>query len=251
MVDAVCPLVTKVHHEVKVRAGKGYQIVYVGHDGHEEAVGTMAVAPDAIHRVESRRRGRRPPRLRPAGRPARPDDAVAPRLAGRARPHPRALPRAVDPGPQRPVLRHHQPPGRAHRAGRALRRHRRHRLGQLVEHPGARVAGPRHGLRAGLPGQRRRRAPRRPRRASSASPPAPAPPRSSSEPVIARLDPATASRRSGSPTRRSTSRRPATSASCSARSTSSPPSPLGGTLTDRPSVVDRDVLASDALDALA
>ena len=53
VVDAVCPLVTKVHHEVKVRAGKGYQIVYVGHEGHEEAVGTMAVAPASIHRVES------------------------------------------------------------------------------------------------------------------------------------------------------------------------------------------------------
>jgi 4-hydroxy-3-methylbut-2-en-1-yl diphosphate reductase len=53
VVDAVCPLVTKVHHEVKVRTGKGYRIVYVGHDGHEEAVGTMAVAPDAIHRVET------------------------------------------------------------------------------------------------------------------------------------------------------------------------------------------------------
>ena len=53
VVDAVCPLVTKVHHEVKVRAGKGYQIVYVGHEGHEEAVGTMAVAPRSIHRVES------------------------------------------------------------------------------------------------------------------------------------------------------------------------------------------------------
>jgi len=53
VVDAVCPLVTKVHHEVKVRAGKGYSIVYVGHEGHEEAVGTMAVAPDAVHRVES------------------------------------------------------------------------------------------------------------------------------------------------------------------------------------------------------
>ena len=54
VVDAVCPLVTKVHHEVKVRANKGYHIVYVGHEGHEEAVGTMAVAPHAIHRVESR-----------------------------------------------------------------------------------------------------------------------------------------------------------------------------------------------------
>src|SRR6478609_5818696 len=53
VVDAVCPLVTKVHHEVKRRAGDGYQIVYVGHEGHEEAVGTMAVAPDAIHRVET------------------------------------------------------------------------------------------------------------------------------------------------------------------------------------------------------
>lgn len=53
VVDAVCPLVTKVHHEVKTRVGKGFQIVYVGHEGHEEAVGTMAVAPEAIHRVES------------------------------------------------------------------------------------------------------------------------------------------------------------------------------------------------------
>lgn len=53
VVDAVCPLVTKVHHEVKVRAGKGYQIVYIGHQGHEEAVGTMAVAPAVTHRVES------------------------------------------------------------------------------------------------------------------------------------------------------------------------------------------------------
>jgi 4-hydroxy-3-methylbut-2-enyl diphosphate reductase len=53
VVDSVCPLVTKVHHEVKVRSDKGYRIVYVGHEGHEEAVGTMAVAPDSISRVES------------------------------------------------------------------------------------------------------------------------------------------------------------------------------------------------------
>ena len=53
VVDSVCPLVTKVHHEVKVRASKGYRIVYVGHEGHEEAVGTMAVSPESIHRVET------------------------------------------------------------------------------------------------------------------------------------------------------------------------------------------------------
>ena len=53
LVDSVCPLVTKVHHEVKTRASKGYRVIYVGHEGHEEAVGTMAVAPRAISRVES------------------------------------------------------------------------------------------------------------------------------------------------------------------------------------------------------
>jgi 4-hydroxy-3-methylbut-2-enyl diphosphate reductase len=53
VVDAVCPLVTKVHHELKVRARKGYTVLYVGHEGHEEAVGTMAVAPEAVHLVQS------------------------------------------------------------------------------------------------------------------------------------------------------------------------------------------------------
>src|SRR3954466_16205917 len=52
VVNAVCPLVTKVHHEAKVRARKGFTILYVGHAGHDEAVGTIAVAPDAIRLVE-------------------------------------------------------------------------------------------------------------------------------------------------------------------------------------------------------
>ena len=52
VIDAVCPLVTKVHHELKVRANKGYEILYVGHANHEESVGTMAVAPEAVHLVE-------------------------------------------------------------------------------------------------------------------------------------------------------------------------------------------------------
>ena len=53
VVNAVCPLVTKVHHEAKVRASKGFEIVYVGHGGHDEAMGTMAVAPQAMHLVET------------------------------------------------------------------------------------------------------------------------------------------------------------------------------------------------------
>ena len=77
VVDAVCPLVTKVHHEVKVRAGKGYRIVYVGHEGHEEAVGTMAVAPEAIHRVESVEEVDALPEFDEPGGPARPDHALA------------------------------------------------------------------------------------------------------------------------------------------------------------------------------
>jgi len=52
VVDAVCPLVTKVHHEMKVRAKKGFTVLYVGHDGHEEAIGTMAEAPGAVRLVE-------------------------------------------------------------------------------------------------------------------------------------------------------------------------------------------------------
>ena len=53
MVDSVCPLVTKVHHEVKLRASKGYAVIYAGHAGHDEAVATMAVAPSQVHLVET------------------------------------------------------------------------------------------------------------------------------------------------------------------------------------------------------
>lgn len=52
VIDAVCPLVTKVHHEVKRMSQQGYDIIYVGHEGHDEATGTVAVAPTAIHLVE-------------------------------------------------------------------------------------------------------------------------------------------------------------------------------------------------------
>ncbi|MHB1987009.1 MAG: 4-hydroxy-3-methylbut-2-enyl diphosphate reductase [Acidimicrobiales bacterium] len=52
VVDACCPLVTKVHHEMKVRARKGYTVIYVGHEGHQETIGTMAVAPGAVRLVQ-------------------------------------------------------------------------------------------------------------------------------------------------------------------------------------------------------
>ncbi|MCY3579622.1 MAG: 4-hydroxy-3-methylbut-2-enyl diphosphate reductase [bacterium] len=52
MVDSVCPLVTKVHHEVNRRAAKGYDIIFVGHENHDEAVGTVARAPSHTTLVE-------------------------------------------------------------------------------------------------------------------------------------------------------------------------------------------------------
>lgn len=52
VIDAVCPLVTKVHHEVKRMARSDFDIIYVGHHGHDEAIGTVAEAPEHIHLVE-------------------------------------------------------------------------------------------------------------------------------------------------------------------------------------------------------
>ncbi|MCS5478766.1 4-hydroxy-3-methylbut-2-enyl diphosphate reductase [Corynebacterium sp. YIM 101645] len=50
--DATCPLVTKVHNEVKRFVRDGYQILFVGHEGHEEVEGTMGEAPDHTHLID-------------------------------------------------------------------------------------------------------------------------------------------------------------------------------------------------------
>ena len=52
-VDATCPLVIKVHNEVQRFAREGYSIVFIGHASHDEAIGTVGEAPDAITVVES------------------------------------------------------------------------------------------------------------------------------------------------------------------------------------------------------
>lgn len=53
IIDATCPLVTKVHNEAKHYAAKGYFMIYIGHDGHVEAEGTMGEAPDRMVLVET------------------------------------------------------------------------------------------------------------------------------------------------------------------------------------------------------
>jgi 4-hydroxy-3-methylbut-2-en-1-yl diphosphate reductase len=50
-IDATCPLVTKVHNEARRFAAHGYDILLIGHEGHEEVVGTTGEAPDHIRLV--------------------------------------------------------------------------------------------------------------------------------------------------------------------------------------------------------
>jgi 4-hydroxy-3-methylbut-2-en-1-yl diphosphate reductase len=51
-IDATCPLVTKVHNEARRFAAQDYDILLIGHDGHEEVVGTTGEAPANIHLVD-------------------------------------------------------------------------------------------------------------------------------------------------------------------------------------------------------
>ncbi|MFJ6212750.1 4-hydroxy-3-methylbut-2-enyl diphosphate reductase [Streptomyces sp. NPDC092296] len=51
-IDATCPLVTKVHKEAVRFAEEDYDILLIGHDGHEEVIGTKGEAPDRIHLVD-------------------------------------------------------------------------------------------------------------------------------------------------------------------------------------------------------
>ena len=51
-IDATCPLVTKVHKEAVRFADADYDILLIGHEGHEEVIGTMGEAPDRMHLVD-------------------------------------------------------------------------------------------------------------------------------------------------------------------------------------------------------
>jgi 4-hydroxy-3-methylbut-2-enyl diphosphate reductase len=52
-IDATCPLVTKVHLEAVRFAREGYTIILIGHEGHDEVIGTMGEAPHSIRLVEN------------------------------------------------------------------------------------------------------------------------------------------------------------------------------------------------------
>ena len=51
-IDATCPLVTKVHYEARRFAAEDYDILLIGHEGHEEVIGTAGEAPSHVHVVD-------------------------------------------------------------------------------------------------------------------------------------------------------------------------------------------------------
>jgi 4-hydroxy-3-methylbut-2-en-1-yl diphosphate reductase len=51
-IDATCPLVTKVHNEARRFAAQDYDILLIGHEGHEEVIGTTGEAPGNIHLID-------------------------------------------------------------------------------------------------------------------------------------------------------------------------------------------------------
>lgn len=53
LIDATCPLVTKVHMEVRRYVKRGYRVVLIGHAGHDEVIGTMGQAPGATTLVQN------------------------------------------------------------------------------------------------------------------------------------------------------------------------------------------------------
>ena len=147
VVDAVCPLVTKVHHEVRVRAGKGFRVVYVGHEGHDEAVGTMAVAPESISLVSE-----------PADVDALDDVEVPVAVLAQTTLSQRDWSEVAEaakarfgnvwmPGRSDLCFATTNRPERARGDCRPLRRRRGDRLGELFEHDGPRQGGRGIGLR--------------------------------------------------------------------------------------------------------
>ena len=94
VIDATCPLVTKVHVQARRYAADGYTVILIGHAGHEEVVGTMGEAPEATVLVQDVAEAEALDL--PAGRAARlhhADDALGRRDGRDHRGAPPALPR--------------------------------------------------------------------------------------------------------------------------------------------------------------
>ncbi len=134
VIDATCPLVTKVHNEAKRFARDDYDILLIGHEGHEEVVGTAGEAPDHVQLVDG------PSAV--DGVTVRDENKViwlsqttlsvdeTMETVHRLR---ESLPEAAGSAQRRHLLRHTEPPGRGQGDGARVRAGDRRRFAQLVE----------------------------------------------------------------------------------------------------------------------
>ena len=170
-IDATCPLVTKVHHEAKRFAGEDYDILLIGHAGHEEVEGTAGEAPAHIQLVEG------PDDV--AGIVVRDPDKVAwlsqttlsvDETMATVDAIRQRFPQPARPAVRRHLLRHPEPPARGQGDLPRRRPGDRGRLGQLLQ-LGAPGRGRARGRRQGVVPRRRRQRDRRglARRASARS----------------------------------------------------------------------------------
>ena len=132
VVDATCPLVAKVHHEVHRFTKQGYQVLLIGRRGHDETEGTMGEVdgmtlvetPEDVASLEVDDPGKVAYITQTTLSPRDVADVVD-ALLGSLIPRRRA---ALG----RYLLRHPEPTGSRRRHGRRMRRHHRRRLRELV-----------------------------------------------------------------------------------------------------------------------
>ncbi len=160
-IDATCPLVIKVHLEAIRYAQEGYTIILIGHEGHDEVIGTMGEAPNQMILVETAEDVERLSVPDPdKGRLSHADDPERRRRERRHRRAPEEVPPDRQSAQGRHLLRHAEPAGGRPRAGRAVRPGAGARQPEQLQQPSAgrdrqRPRPPRP------PHRRRRRDPRR------------------------------------------------------------------------------------------
>ena len=154
VIDATCPLVSKVHAEARRFSGAGYTVMLVGHAGHDEIEGTTGEAPESIRLVEDLHDAREVEAERPrSGRLSHPDHPRGRRDERDRRRASRPLPQPHRAADGRHLLRDPEPAGRGARPRVGVRRDPRGRVRELVE-----LAAPgRGGGARGVPGAPRRR----------------------------------------------------------------------------------------------
>ncbi len=157
-IDATCPLVTKVHMEAKRFAADDVDIVLIGHEGHEEVVGTTGQAPEHIHLVDGVEEAaqvqvRDPAKVAYLSQTTLSVDETNVTVdALRQR-----LPAAAGTAVRRHLLRHAEPPGRREGDRGGVRPRPGRRLAQQLQLRAARRGGARRRRARVPPGRRRLR----------------------------------------------------------------------------------------------